>query len=106
MMKEDEPLLEQMFSDGLSRSLVEALKDISNSVPDILAPIQLRLMSELALVLTGRRDTWDRFILYSMSNNKYVKIEKLKFSNCSLWARNGIIVVIIVRIIFVCSFLF
>ena len=70
MMKEEEPLLEQMFSDGLSRALVEALKDISYSVPDILAPIQLRLMSELALILTGRRDTWDRFILASMEEEE------------------------------------
>ena len=67
MLQEDEPLLEQMFSDGLSRPLVESLEDISSSVPDLLAPIQLRLMSELALVLTGRRDTWDQFIFESMA---------------------------------------
>ena len=45
------------------RALVESLDDISRSVPAILPPIQLRLMSELALVLTGRSDTWDRFVL-------------------------------------------
>ena len=35
MLKPGEPLLEQMFSNGLSRALVESLDDISRSVPAI-----------------------------------------------------------------------
>ena len=44
MLQEEEPLLEQMFSDGLSRPLVESLEDISNSVPVLLVSVFLKMI--------------------------------------------------------------
>eukprot|EP00457_Paulinella_chromatophora_P000061 gb/GEZN01000061.1/.p1 GENE.gb/GEZN01000061.1/~~gb/GEZN01000061.1/.p1 ORF type:complete len:2707 (+),score=463.21 gb/GEZN01000061.1/:107-8227(+) len=50
-------LVDQMFSSGLSRTLVEALKKLAKHIPKMLPSIQKQLLSYIKLYLTPAKDT-------------------------------------------------
>ena len=46
-------MLEQMFGDGLNPTLVDALQEVSYHIPRLLPLIEMRVVSEIGLILGG-----------------------------------------------------